>query len=105
MGAPPLPWVHPGVISGWDSRVAGLRMCRAIAAAAAEARGYEADVLDARQACLRGWVTHICVSYRRVQSVRVPVVAMLTWLTLEGHPQLAHAVASRGGLVRAVQGL
>ena len=83
----------------------GLRMCRAIAAAAAEARGYEADVLDARQACLRGWVTHICVSYRRVQSVRVPVVAMLTWLTLERHPQLGHAVASRGGLVRAVQGL
>ena len=37
--------------------------------------------------------------------MRVPVVAMLTWLTLEGHPQLAHAVASRGGLVRAVQGL
>ena len=35
----------------------------------------------------------------------LPVVAMLTWLTLEGHPQLAHAVASRGGLVRAVQGL
>ena len=41
----------------------GLRMCRAIAAAAAEAGGYEADVMTRGRYLNSWWVTHICMSY------------------------------------------
>jgi hypothetical protein len=61
-GAPP-PWVHPGVVSG-RSRVPRFGcVCRACAAAAAEAGGYEADVKTHGRYLNSWWVTHICMSY------------------------------------------
>ena len=59
----PPPWVHPGVVSG-RSRVPRFGcVCRACAAAAAEAGGYEADVMTRGRYLNSWWVTHICMSY------------------------------------------